>query len=185
MRAKGTGFLHDTWESRQKDEWLTPPDLVRDLGVFDLDPCAPLQRPWDTARHHFTIQDNGMERPWFGRVWMNPPYGRETGLWLEKLRKHGNGIALIFARTETKMFFQHIWSGADAVLFLKGRLAFFHVNGSKGGHAGAPSCLVAYGRSNVTALKRSHLNGVLITRWQQAGKTRKAINSSGLIAAVV
>jgi len=39
--------------------------------------------------------------------------------WLEKLKYHGNGIALIFARTETKCFFEHIWNDADAILFFK------------------------------------------------------------------
>lgn len=166
MKTQRTGFLHDTWRSRQKDEWLTPPSIVTVLGPFDLDPCAPVSRPWDTARHHYTILDNGLNKPWFGRVWMNPPYGRETGKWLERLQDHGNGIALIFARTETRMFFRHIWNDADGILFLRGRLAFFHVDGSEAGHAGAPSCLVAYGRNNVDALQKSHLDGVLVTRWR-------------------
>jgi len=156
------GFLHDTWISRQKDEWLTPPNLIRALGEFDLDPCAPVRRPWDTAAHHYTVLDDGLKKSWFGRVWMNPPYGRETGIWLKKLKAHGNGIALVFARTETKMFFDCIWNHADGILFLRGRLAFFHVDGTGGGHAGAPSCLVAYGKRNVAAIRKSGLDGVLI-----------------------
>ena len=44
----------------QKDEWLTSLDIVRDLGEFDLDPCSPINRPWDTARRHLTIQDDGL-----------------------------------------------------------------------------------------------------------------------------
>ena len=158
-----SGFLHDTWLTRQKDEWLTPPDLIRSLGPFDLDPCAPVPRPWDTARHHYTIRDDGLAKPWFGRVWMNPPYGRQTPIWLERLRKHADGVALIFARTETRAFFDFIWGYADAVLFLKGRIGFYHPDGTPGGHAGAPSCLVAYGRNNVLALRRSRLPGALIT----------------------
>jgi len=167
MKKPGTGFLHDTWQSRQKDEWLTPPDLVRVLGGFDLDPCAPVKRPWNTADHHYTVLDDGLRNPWFGRVWMNPPYGRETGIWLDRLKKHGNGIALIFARTETRMFFNYIWNDADGILFLRGRLAFFHVDGTEGGHAGAPSCLIAYGRNNVNALRDSKLDGSLVTGWNR------------------
>jgi len=170
MKTERTGFLHDSWETRKhgKDEWLTPPNIPRALGQFDLDPAAPVNRPWDTARQHYTIIDDGLKKPWFGRVWMNPPYGRETGIWLEKLRKHGNGIALIFARTETRMFFKCIWPGADAILFLRGRLAFYHVDGTVGGHAGAPSCLVAFGRKNVDALRACKLEGVLVTGWRAA-----------------
>jgi hypothetical protein len=74
-----------------KDEWLTPPEIVRALGPFDLDPCAPIVRPWDTAAQHYTIQDNGLNQPWAGRVWLNPPYGREAIHWMARLAEHGNG----------------------------------------------------------------------------------------------
>jgi hypothetical protein len=158
-----SGFLHDTWLTRQEDEWLTPPEIIRALGPFDLDPCAPVHRPWDTAKHHYTIEDNGLMQPWFGRVFVNPPYGRQTPLWLERLKKHGNGIGLVFARTETRMFFEWVWPYADALLFLSGRIRFFHTDGTAGGHAGAPSCLLAFGKRNVVSLRGSHLGGVLVT----------------------
>lgn len=58
-----------------KDEWLTPPEIIKALGQFDLDPCAPVVRPWDTAERHYSIKDNGLMLPWSGRVWCNPPYG--------------------------------------------------------------------------------------------------------------
>jgi hypothetical protein len=38
-----------------KDEWLTPPEIIKSLGEFDLDPCSPINRPWDTAKNHYTI----------------------------------------------------------------------------------------------------------------------------------
>ncbi len=41
---------------------------------------------------------------------LNPPYGEQTERWLAKLAKHGNGIALVYARTETKMFFDSVWN---------------------------------------------------------------------------
>ena len=92
-----------------KDEWLTPPWIIQKLGKFDLDPCAPINPPWSTAAHHYSILDDGLTAPWTGRVWMNPPYGRSTGPWMRRLVRHGNGIALIFARTETKLFFEYVW----------------------------------------------------------------------------
>lgn len=91
--------------SEQKDEWLTPPHVLEQLGVFDLDPCSPVNRPWDTAKYHMTINDDGMSKKWEGRVFCNPPYGTQTKHWLDKCAEHGNCIALVFARTETKMFF--------------------------------------------------------------------------------
>jgi len=78
------------------DEWLTTPNIIHSLGSFDLDPCSPIKRPWDTAKTHYCIEDNGLDKEWFGRVWCNPPYGRETFVWLSKLASHGNGVALIF-----------------------------------------------------------------------------------------
>lgn len=146
-----------------KDEWLTPPEIIRSLGEFDLDPCSPIERPWKTARHHFTVLDDGLNQEWKGRIWCNPPYGRETVKWLRKLADHGNGIALIFARTETRMFFETVWLKASAVLFIEGRLHFYHRDGSRAsGNSGAPSVLVAYGEANKDALKASGINGKLI-----------------------
>jgi hypothetical protein len=81
------------------DEWLTPPEILQALGPFDLDPCAPIKRPWPMAAEHYTVEDNGLAQPWVGRVWCNPPYGLETARWLNRMAQHGNGIALIFART--------------------------------------------------------------------------------------
>lgn len=146
-----------------KDEWLTPPDIIEALGMFDLDPCSPINRPWDTAKRHFTVLDNGLNQEWVGRVWLNPPYGREASEWLRRLWIHGNGIALIFARTETEMFFDHVWTKADALLFFKGRLYFHHVDGSRAGaNAGAPSVLIAYGTENVRLLESVEHWGKLI-----------------------
>ena len=148
-----------------KDEWLTPPEIIKSLGEFDLDPCAPINRPWDMANSHYTIEDNGLVQPWFGRVWLNPPYGLEAAKWLDRLADHGNGIALIFARTETRMFFDHVWGRADAVLFIEGRLHFHHVDGSRAkANSGAPSCLVAYGENNASRLIESGL-GVVVRGW--------------------
>lgn len=143
-----------------KDEWLTPPNILRALGPFDLDPCAPVNRPWEMAAQHYTMLDDGLNKPWHGRVWCNPPYGRETGAWLARLADHGNGIALIFARTETEMFFEQVWNKATGILFLQGRLHFHHVDGTRApANAGAPSCLVAYGMDNVRSLMTSGIAG--------------------------
>jgi hypothetical protein len=142
-----------------KDEWLTPPELVSALGEFDLDPCSPIVRPWDTAKKHFTELDNGLLLPWEGRVWCNPPYGKHTGVWLERCAAHGNAIALTFARTETNMFFSCVWGKAHAVLFIKGRLKFYHVTGVHGDSAGAPSVLIAYGIENAKTLETCGIKG--------------------------
>ena len=86
------------------------------------------------------------------RCFVNPPYGNQTNHWLARCAEHKNVTALIFARTETRQFFDYIWGKATAVCFLKGRLSFYHVNGTKGGTAGAPSMLVTWDDENANAL---------------------------------
>lgn len=142
----------------KNDEWLTPPEILAKLGRFDLDPCAPTKRPWDTAAKHYTVNDDGLSRPWDGRVWCNPPFGAIAVKWLRKMAEHGNGIALIPARTETSMYFECVWGVADAVLFLKGRPHFHYVDGKKAKfNSGAPIALIAYGKNNATILRESKL----------------------------
>ena len=159
------GFTSHHRPNRGKtDEWLTPPELFQQLGcTFDLDPCSPTCRPWDTARRHYDIRVNGLKRRWKGRVWLNPPYGPEAKKWLKKLSVHGNGIALIFARTETESFFRYVWGKAHAVLFIKGRITFYTVRGEPARfNAGAPSVLVAYGSQCSRILKQSKVPGKYI-----------------------
>jgi len=95
------------------DKWLTPLSLIKSLGEFDLDPCGEIYHP--TAKTIFT--KCGLERSWFGRVWLNPPYS-EVALWLSKLSKHGNGVALVLARLDTK-WCQNIIPQANSIFFPK------------------------------------------------------------------
>src|ERR1051325_9323577 len=112
------------------DEWYTPKYIIDALGPFDLDPCSPTNRPFDTARIHLTIEENGLLRGWKGRIWLNPPYSNSTPF-MERLSKHGNGIALIPARVETEMFHKYVWNCADSVLFPIGRIHFITSNVNK------------------------------------------------------
>lgn len=145
--------------------WLTPPEALAKLGAFDLDPCAaPEPRPWPTAARHIALPENGLATAWEGRVWLNPPYGPPSviGPWMDRMAKHQHGVALLFARTETAMFFRTVWKRASAVLFLEGRLHFHRPDGVRAkANAGAPSCLVAYGERDADALAGCGLAGHL------------------------
>jgi hypothetical protein len=152
----------------KSDTWLTPPEIIRELGPFDLDPCCPETMPWTTATVMQSLpRQNGLETVWAGRVWLNPPYGPEVGKWLAKLAEHGDGIALIFARTETEMFFDCVWSKAWALHFLKGRIHFHHTDGTRAKfNSGAPSVLVAYGQENAEVLSKCNIDGQFVPlRW--------------------
>lgn len=151
------------------DVWLTPPEILTALGPFDLDPCAAVDQPWRTAEEQFTIHDDGLSKPWHGFVWCNPPFGPEAGKWMAQLANHGNGIGLVAARTETRWFVAHIWSRADAVLFLDGRPHFHHADGQRArSNSGAPIALVGYGALAVYRLAMSGLSGSLVEHWRQA-----------------
>lgn len=152
-RPGGVATTHD---------WLTPPEILTALGEFDLDPCASEYQPWLTAKQQFTIKDNGLAREWAGRVYCNPPYGQFAAQWLERCAAYGNAIALVFARTETAVFQDHIWPKADAMLFLRGRLSFRLPGGGRAGPAGAPSVLIAFGENNADVLATCGLAGAFV-----------------------
>ena len=99
---------------------------------------------------------------WYGMVWCNPPYGNEATKWLKKCAEHGNCIALIFARTDTKMFHQEIFNKANSLLFIEGRLSFYHVTGKKSGTSGSPSVLVSYGEQCSKILETTSIRGKFI-----------------------
>ncbi|WP_426566398.1 DNA N-6-adenine-methyltransferase [Angustibacter sp. McL0619] len=146
--------------------WLTPPDLLAALGPFDLDPCAAVNQPWKTATAQYTVEDDGLAQDWDGLVWCNPPFGPEAAAWLARCAQHGNAIALVPARTETRWFVQQVWGKADAVLFLHGRPHFHHPDGTRGkANSGAPICLIAYGWRAAVRLGDCSLAGSLVTRW--------------------
>lgn len=146
----------------KNDEWLTPIEILKPLGEFDLDPCAPIIRPWSTARFHYTKADDGLSIAWKGRVWLNPPFGSEARHWMKAMADHNNGIMLLAARTETKSFCEFVWSRAHSILFVAGRPHFHYVDGSRAAfNSGAPICLIAYGYENTLVLEDSKLGKLL------------------------
>lgn len=128
-------------------------------GLFDTDPCAADPRPWDCAHVNYT--DRGLDRPWSGRVWLNPPFHRyEVGRWIRKLAEHGRGTALLHARTEAEWF-------EPVILFLADRIYFHHPDGRRAGaNSGAPACLVAFGEGDASALKQSGIAGYFVSTWE-------------------
>lgn len=162
-KTKRAGMGSHQKTTADKSEWLSPPKLVAALGTFDLDPCAPQARPWDTAITHFHKGEDGLGKKWKGRVWCNPPYGQETGKWLERCAEHKNAIALIFARTETNHWHDFVWPKAHAIFFLRKRIRFYHVSGEKASfNGGAPSALISYNKENTEYIKKSGLEGHLV-----------------------
>lgn len=143
------------------DEWYTPPYIIQALGEFDLDPCAA--RGWITAKKHLYKEDDGLINEWHGRVWLNPPYSRKlVCAFIEKMARHGNGIALIFNRMDIALWHETIFPTADSMLILRGRLKFYRPDGSQGDSAGCGSVLLAWGEENSRVLQNCGLPGVFI-----------------------
>lgn len=154
---------HEKPNKGATDTWLTPPDLIKLMGEFDTDPCVPENMPWQTAKRMITEKECGLKTEWKGRVFMNPPYSKNDEF-AEKFMKHGNGISLVFARTETGWFQKYY--KADAFLFLPKRLHFHMINGERAkGNSGAPTVLIAIGNENVKQLKdvQLKLGGLLLS----------------------
>ena len=136
----------DVMFSSKTDAWATPKAFFRELDEefhFNLDPCA------DEFNHkcdrYFTIKENGLLQDWGGSsVYVNPPYGREIGKWVEKAyrtnQEHGNLVVMLLpARTDTKWFHDFIYNKAE-VRFVRGRLKF----GDSKNSAPFPSMVVVY-----------------------------------------
>jgi len=155
--------------SDQTDEWATPPEFVRPLsnavGGFDLDPCSGAETS-PIAENVFTKEDDGLAHPWYGHVWLNPPYS-DTERWLRKainqVAEDGvhSVIALVKGDSSTNWWQEYATAG-NAIAFVDGRLQF----GDGENNAPFASHVVVYGdppedvyqilANQGTVLKTSH-----------------------------
>ena len=79
---------------------------------------------------------------------------------MSRMVQHGRGTCLLFARTETEVFFETVWERATAILFLKGRPHFHHQDGRRAGaNSGAPVSLIAYGQDDADRMRSSGIPG--------------------------
>lgn len=145
-------------------EWYTPHYIIESLGgKFDLDPCAPALE-WHTARKCYTKEIDGLSKDWEGRVFLNPPYSNPTiKHFVRRLADHGNGIALLYARCDNKMFFEDIFNRATSIKFLCDRIYFLRPDGTKGDRPGCGSVLIAYGSECDELLRNCTLPGKYIS----------------------
>ena len=130
-------------------EWETPESLMVQLRkefTFTLDVCATIENT--KAHSYYTKEINGLKQEWYvyarnGACWMNPPYGREVGQWVEKAYneslKGAMVVCLLPARTDTKWFHEWVLGKAE-IRFIRGRLKFGLAKNS----APFPSMLAIY-----------------------------------------
>ena len=112
-----------------KREFLWTPHLPPDSDYFDLDPCATRESCKALAR--FSLEDgrDGLLLPWYGAVFVNPPYGRGVGKWVEKCYTevaNGNAalvVALLPSSTGTRWWQEWVMKATE-IRYLKGRIKF-------------------------------------------------------------
>lgn len=153
---KGFSSLDPSGHEGKTNTWLTPLWIIEALGSFDMDPCAFPGHA--TAAELISLPIDGLKVTWDGRVWLNPPYGRLINRWLRKLESHGDGIALVFARTDTNWFHE---LKPDAFFFMHGRVKFLKADFTESTNAGHGSMLLVYGKNNVNAVRQANLSGKL------------------------
>jgi hypothetical protein len=153
----------------EPEEWFTPKFIFVALGLeFDLDPAHPgRDNPHCVvpARKIYTKADDGQRQLWHGSVWLNSPFGGRRGQvpWLQKFFAHGNGIAVVAARTSADWFHDVVVPNAELLCFPNGKTKFVRPDGSIGKEPGTGVVLIAAGRVACEALLRSGL-GVCMTR---------------------
>ena len=130
--------------SSKTDDWATPQDFFdawNALYDFELDVCANHDNA--KCQNYFTIEEDGLQQDWEAkRCWMNPPYGREIGKWMEKAykesKKGATVVCLVPARTDTAWWHDYAMQGS--ITFIRGRLKF----GDSKNSAPFPSAVVVF-----------------------------------------
>jgi phage N-6-adenine-methyltransferase len=139
---------HDAGPEWGTPEWVVEP-LEDSVGGFDLDPAAGAEpRPYADERWTGLPGVDGLSRHWYGRVWLNPPYGRvHNPRWAEKVTTEigaaypDSVTALVPASTSTDWWQDH-YATADAITFIDTRLSFV---GSGDESASFASCICSFG----------------------------------------
>lgn len=138
-------------QTNQRNDWSTPWPLFRLLDEefnFTLDAAASIDNA--KCKRFFSEEQDGLTQSWAGeRIWLNPPYGKETPRWVEKAFREtqsGNcelAVCLVVPRTDTEwwyLFAQY----ASEIRFLKGRVAFEDPTSGKRSSPQDPSCLLVF-----------------------------------------
>lgn len=135
------------------DDYYTPPEIMAvahaTLGEIDLDPASHVHCNWKVvhAKQFYTESDRGELKPWYGRVWLNPPFSKWS-IFVEKTLNELPSLEAIMllaaTRTMTAQYFAPLLERVDAIGIITGRFAFWGVT-----NASAPPdghFLMYYGR---------------------------------------
>ena len=141
--------------SSATNEWYTPrwlTEMARDaMGKIDLDPAScPEANLRIEATYIHCEEDDGLSTNWFGNVWLNPPFGRKTGLWVDKLcREYRHGdveqACLLVNAVPDRLWFRGLWG--QPICFLYKRVRFWQPGGKKN-QPTHPNVIVYFGSNS-------------------------------------
>ena len=148
---KGTDWSK-LWSSKD-EKWRTPKyvfDHFNKEYKFNFDAAASPQNA--KCKNFLSQSDNALESNWCRkgrRIWLNPPYSRQMGVWIEKAYKESQKgclvACLVFARTDTAWWHDYVMKKAWKVHFIRGRIRFLSSkDGKTKSAAPAPSCLIVF-----------------------------------------
>lgn len=120
LRAIKSGKWHPMLSSGE-DNWWTPKKYIdaihKVMDGIDLDPasCAEANKTVK-AKKFYDRKTNGLDKPWEGRIFLNPPYGAAGPEFIEKfIHDYGStfheGIILVNSRATDADWFQALFNG--------------------------------------------------------------------------
>ena len=141
-------------------EWYTPHfiiDLAKEVcGKFDLDVASSVEaNKYIQAKNIYTIEDNGLELKWFGKVWCNNPYSKlATPLWAKKWRDEcfvmpdvQEAFHLVNSNLGYDWYNKTFYSPLVMTCLLKERMYFLPADGQKAEKSRRASTLFYYGEN--------------------------------------
>jgi len=164
--------LNKAMVSSKDNTWETPWRFFNELDKefnFTLDPCA--QDETAKCKKYYTAETNGLDKDWSKDiVFMNPPYGGNTGTWIEKAldesRKGSVVVCLIVSSSDRSYWHEYIFPYAREIRFIRGRIKF---GGSKF-TAPFASAIVIFDRNYEGRTKIVHYNKSINKRWGEEDK---------------
>jgi ParB family chromosome partitioning protein len=155
------------------NEWWTPKEYIESvrkvLGVIDLDPASCKEaNAVIQAKQIYTESDSGLNHPWHGRVFMNPPYSANKKFAEYMGSEYSTGhvkeaIILLGAHAIETKWFASYW---DYVLCFTGhRIKFNTPTGPAVAGNIAGSVFIHMGKDSHKFAEEFNKHGYVVARW--------------------
>ena len=132
-------------------EWYTPPQYIeaarRVMGSIDLDPAtSEVAQATVQAGTYYTKETNGLDKPWLGNVWCNPPYSSELiNAFTARIVEHGEQWLVLTNNGTDTRWGQALLRACTAVCFTDHRIRFHNEDGEPQGPAMQGQMFTYYG----------------------------------------